>query len=42
MGFVLARLGRADEARAELQRAAAVTRNQDEQRLLRDRGAALG
>jgi RNA polymerase sigma factor (sigma-70 family) len=37
----LARLGRIAEARAELERAAALTRNEQERRLLRERAAAL-
>ena len=39
-GDLLAKLGRADEACAELQRAAAMTRNARERRLLLDRAAA--
>ncbi len=38
---LLARLGRRDEARAELERAASLTANTREQRLLRDRADAL-
>jgi predicted RNA polymerase sigma factor len=38
---LLARLGRADEARAELQRAAELTQNASEQRLLSQRAAEL-
>ncbi|MFG2192736.1 RNA polymerase sigma factor [Streptomyces sp. NPDC048639] len=41
-GDLLARLGRAKEARAELERAAALTRNAPERALLLDRSAALG
>jgi RNA polymerase sigma factor (sigma-70 family) len=41
-GDFLARLGRLDEARAEFERAASLTRNAREMRLLLDRGAALG
>ena len=37
----LAKLGRLDEARAELERAAALTRNAREQRLLEARAAEL-
>jgi RNA polymerase sigma-70 factor, ECF subfamily len=40
-GDLLARLGRTGEARTELERAAALTRNAGEQRLLRRRAAAL-
>jgi RNA polymerase sigma factor (sigma-70 family) len=40
-GDLLARLGRTDEARAELERAAGMTRNEDEQRMLRERAARL-
>jgi RNA polymerase sigma factor (sigma-70 family) len=39
---LLSRLGRHDEARAELARAAALTQNAGEQRLLADRAAKLG
>jgi RNA polymerase sigma factor (sigma-70 family) len=39
-GDLLARLGRADEARAEFERAATLTRNQRERQLLLDRAAA--
>ena len=38
----LARLGRAEEAREELERAASLTRNESERRLLSQRAAALG
>jgi predicted RNA polymerase sigma factor len=38
---LLAKLGRIDEARAELARAAAMTRNAREQRPLEERAAAL-
>ena len=38
----LAKLGRLDEARAELERAASLTRNTSERRLLLERAAALG
>ena len=38
---LLARLGRADEARTELVRAAGLTRNEQERTLLRTRAAAL-
>ncbi|WP_370118236.1 RNA polymerase sigma factor [Streptacidiphilus sp. MAP12-33] len=41
-GDLLARLGRADEARAEFERAAALTRNEAERALLRERVAGLG
>ena len=40
-GDLLRRLGRVDEARAELERAAALTRNESERRLLVERAAAL-
>jgi RNA polymerase sigma factor (sigma-70 family) len=40
-GDLLAKLGRLDEARREFQRAAALTRNAREQKLLLDRAAAL-
>jgi len=40
-GDLLARLGRHDEARAEFQRAAALTRNVRERKLLDDRAAAM-
>jgi predicted RNA polymerase sigma factor len=40
-GDLLAKLGRLDEARAELERAAALTRNGPERRLLVERAAAL-
>jgi predicted RNA polymerase sigma factor len=39
-GDLLAKLGRLDEARAEFQRAAALTRNERERKLLLDRAAA--
>ena len=39
-GELLARLGRFDEAGAELARAASITRNERERRLLLDRAAA--
>ncbi len=38
---LLAKLGRTDEARAELERAASLTHNRAEQELLRARAAAL-
>ena len=41
-GDLLAKLGRGDEARAELERAASLTRNARERDLLRARAAALG
>jgi predicted RNA polymerase sigma factor len=41
-GDLLAKLGRPDEARAELERAAALTRNARERALLLDRAAAVG
>jgi len=41
-GDLLARLGRFDEARAELERAASLTRNAPERRLLLERAATLG
>lgn len=41
-GDLLARLGRLEEARAEFERAAALTRNERERRMLLDRAAALG
>ncbi|MFJ3219132.1 RNA polymerase sigma factor [Kitasatospora sp. NPDC086801] len=41
-GDLLARLGRAAEARAEFERAAELTRNERERELLRGRAAALG
>ncbi|HEX5386464.1 MAG TPA: RNA polymerase sigma factor [Gemmatimonadales bacterium] len=41
-GDLLAKLGRADEARAEFERAASLTRNSRERRLLLDRAAACG
>ena len=41
-GDLLARLGRADEARAEFERAAAMTRNQAERRLLLERAGGAG
>jgi predicted RNA polymerase sigma factor len=37
----LAKLGRVDEARAELERAASLTSNTSEQRLLRERATQL-
>jgi len=40
-GDLLAKLGRLDEARRELERAAALTRNEREKRLLQARAAAL-
>ena len=40
-GDLLAKLGRADEARAELKRAAELTRNERERALLLERAAAL-
>ena len=40
-GDLLAKLGRADEARAELKRAAELTRNASERALLLERAAAL-
>jgi RNA polymerase sigma-70 factor (ECF subfamily) len=40
-GDLLAKLGRADEARAEFERAAAMTRNDRERDLLLERAAAL-
>jgi RNA polymerase sigma-70 factor, ECF subfamily len=40
-GDLLARLGRPEEAHAELERAASLTQNERERRLLRDRAAAL-
>jgi predicted RNA polymerase sigma factor len=40
-GDLLAKLGRNDEARAEFERAAAITRNERERALLRSRAAAL-
>jgi predicted RNA polymerase sigma factor len=39
-GDLLARLGRADEARAEFERAASLTRNTRERKLLLDRARA--
>jgi predicted RNA polymerase sigma factor len=39
-GDLLARLGRSDEAREEFKRAASLTRNASERRLLLDRAAA--
>jgi predicted RNA polymerase sigma factor len=39
-GDLLQRLGRLEEARAEFERAAALTRNERERRLLLDRAAA--
>jgi RNA polymerase sigma factor (sigma-70 family) len=41
-GDLLARLGRNDEARAELERAASLTRNERERALLLERAASLG
>ncbi|MBV2153270.1 RNA polymerase sigma factor [Kitasatospora sp. SUK 42] len=41
-GDLLARLGRAAEARAEFERAAELTRNERERELLRERAATLG
>ncbi|MEU4064493.1 RNA polymerase sigma factor [Streptomyces wedmorensis] len=41
-GDLLARLGRAEEARAEFERAAELTRNESERALLRERGRELG
>ncbi len=41
-GDLLARLGRFDEARAELERAASLTHNAREQELLRARAEACG
>ena len=41
-GDLLARLGRADEAREEFERAAAMTRNQAERRLLLERAGRVG
>ena len=40
-GDLLAKVGRFDEARAELERAAALTRNARERDLLRERAAAI-
>ena len=40
-GDLLAKLGRTDEARAEFERAAALTRNERERALLLERAAAL-
>lgn len=40
-GDLLAKLGRSDEARAEFERAASLTRNAREQKLLLDRAAAM-
>jgi len=40
-GDLLARLGRVEEARAEFERAASLTRNERERRVLRERGGAL-
>jgi RNA polymerase sigma-70 factor, ECF subfamily len=39
-GDLLQKLGRRDEARAEFERAASLTRNERERKLLRDRAAA--
>jgi predicted RNA polymerase sigma factor len=41
-GDLLAKLGRDEEARAEFERAAALTRNARERELLLERAAALG
>jgi predicted RNA polymerase sigma factor len=41
-GDLLAQLGRTDEARAEFERAASLTRNERERALLLDRAAACG
>ena len=41
-GDLLAKVGRSEEARAEFERAASLTRNAREQRLLRERAAACG
>jgi predicted RNA polymerase sigma factor len=41
-GDLLARLGRTGEARAELERAATLTRNERERAVLEARAAALG
>ncbi len=41
-GDLLGKLGRFEEARAELERAAALTRNERERKLLLDRAAACG
>jgi RNA polymerase sigma-70 factor, ECF subfamily len=41
-GDLLQKLGRRDEARAEFERAASLTRNERERKLLRDRAAACG
>ncbi|MGW8365469.1 RNA polymerase sigma factor [Streptomyces wedmorensis] len=41
-GDLLARLGRTEEARAEFERAAELTRNESERTLLRERGRELG
>jgi predicted RNA polymerase sigma factor len=41
-GDLLARLGRIDEARNELERAASLTRNARERELLLDRARSLG
>ena len=40
-GDLLAKLGRTDEARAELERAAELTRNERERAMLLERAAAL-
>jgi len=40
-GDLLAKLGRSDEARAEFARAASLTRNSRERKLLLDRAGAL-
>jgi predicted RNA polymerase sigma factor len=41
-GDLLAKLGRAAEARAEFERAAAMTKNERERKMLLDRSASLG
>ena len=41
-GDLLAKLGRPDEARAEFERAASLTKNARERALLRERAAACG
>jgi RNA polymerase sigma-70 factor, ECF subfamily len=41
-GDLLVKLGRLDEARVELERAASLTRNARERRLLLERAAAIG
>ena len=40
-GDLLAKLGRRDDARAEFERAASLTKNERERRLLLDRAAAM-